>query len=651
MNIKTKFLIIFILFFAFVVFNNSDSLAFSQTYTGMNFTNPKNKKTITNITLSLNIADEYFVNFDNIYAYCLPSNNGYLQINIVIGNGSIKDVNENGSRLVFGINPYDPVKYCLRAFIRGDAFNLSELSDNSCISLTVPYEAPKDSEYGIIEPAIGSVYDFNQTYRFFSTCDISSKNGVFYEKNLDYNPVIPVEPDKLNLFELNLKDLDYNNQEHLFNICTYTDSPYYDELMGYYNGNSQYFIYMTDYQRVMTYEERENDNSYKYGSYLISGYIDFLIDEDAYAFYYPPTEEIRYRKSTWWTYQNTSEKQKYSDVSDFVKRFYFKLVYSEDTNDPHATIYEDNGALKYETELSEPEWIYFIGGSTNIRYAKYHKFLWVIPTNVMTLSDKYYYTGYLGEDGKREEEVDDIPFYRYNFDFSGGTTKTFFTSDPTYEQDIMNTYDDLMLDYLERDIQQDTSEGASYKQGQGYATSTFDYGQVTDDSTPEEDAQYFGQILTANNSSVDYTSDWTILDYLKNIYYALTGKGGDTSNITKSTDTLKNKFNFSNNIINNANEIKDFVANTQETHKYYLNINHKYLNGQVCVIDLSWYAPYKETVDAFICAFAYLAFIWHMFCILPSLISGASAGSYASDIQAYKETGFGRSSNIHKGGF
>ena len=138
----------------------------------------------------------------------------------------------------------------------------------------------------------------------------------------------------------------------------------------------------------------------------------------------------------------------------------------------------------------------------------------------------------------------------------------------------------------------------------------------------------------------------TIIQGISSLFNGDDGSSVVTS-ITETTDTITNKFSFKDNLISNANEIRDFIVNTQATHKYYLNINHKYLSGNICIIDLSWYEPYKPTVDAFICAFAYLAFMWHMFKILPSLISGASAGSYVSEISTYSHTGDGRSANIH----
>jgi cellulose synthase/poly-beta-1,6-N-acetylglucosamine synthase-like glycosyltransferase len=42
-------------------------------------------------------------------------------------------------------------------------------------------------------------------------------------------------------------------------------------------------------------------------------------------------------------------------------------------------------------------------------------------------------------------------------------------------------------------------------------------------------------------------------------------------------------------------------------------------------IDLSWYAPYKPTVDKVIIGFAYGGFFWIMFMRLPDIISGSGA--------------------------
>ena len=53
-----------------------------------------------------------------------------------------------------------------------------------------------------------------------------------------------------------------------------------------------------------------------------------------------------------------------------------------------------------------------------------------------------------------------------------------------------------------------------------------------------------------------------------------------------------------------------------------MSFNHEYLSGTYKIIDLSWYAPYKEYGDNIICMFAYLIFIWHIFTKASSTING-----------------------------
>lgn len=42
--------------------------------------------------------------------------------------------------------------------------------------------------------------------------------------------------------------------------------------------------------------------------------------------------------------------------------------------------------------------------------------------------------------------------------------------------------------------------------------------------------------------------------------------------------------------------------------------------GEVEVLDLSWYTPFKERLDNLISGFLWLGYIWHLFKIAPSLL-------------------------------
>lgn len=56
------------------------------------------------------------------------------------------------------------------------------------------------------------------------------------------------------------------------------------------------------------------------------------------------------------------------------------------------------------------------------------------------------------------------------------------------------------------------------------------------------------------------------------------------------------------------------------------NANSKYnYGGKVAYIDLSFYAPYKPTVDKIILAISYIFFFMAMYKNIPSIINGTSA--------------------------
>ena len=40
------------------------------------------------------------------------------------------------------------------------------------------------------------------------------------------------------------------------------------------------------------------------------------------------------------------------------------------------------------------------------------------------------------------------------------------------------------------------------------------------------------------------------------------------------------------------------------------------------VLDLSWYAPYKERVDGIVSGFLWLLFLWGLFKTAPGILSG-----------------------------
>lgn len=100
----------------------------------------------------------------------------------------------------------------------------------------------------------------------------------------------------------------------------------------------------------------------------------------------------------------------------------------------------------------------------------------------------------------------------------------------------------------------------------------------------------------------------------------------------------------------------EVITNTESSPKYSMNISSKWYSGEVTIVDLSWYAPYKELGDNIICIFAYLSFLWNIFIRLPDIIQGAGAAAYDTadssamlrEIKDYKSSGLGRSRFIKR---
>lgn len=97
--------------------------------------------------------------------------------------------------------------------------------------------------------------------------------------------------------------------------------------------------------------------------------------------------------------------------------------------------------------------------------------------------------------------------------------------------------------------------------------------------------------------------------------------------VNNLVDSVKSHFGFIDTINNTVEVIKDMFNNTSELPKVDITLKeNKWYSGKITVIDLSWYAPYKEYGDLIISAFIYVFFLWRIFVKLPGIINGASGG-------------------------
>lgn len=122
--------------------------------------------------------------------------------------------------------------------------------------------------------------------------------------------------------------------------------------------------------------------------------------------------------------------------------------------------------------------------------------------------------------------------------------------------------------------------------------------------------------------------------------------------ITAIKNIVENKFDFIFSIKTAINSLEDMFNNIGNAPKFTLSLGAtKYTVAQdYTIIDLSWYAPYKQYGDLILTGFIYLFFLWRLFINVPSIINGIGGAIQSdymvSDIQAYSKFGIGRSSSL-----
>lgn len=78
-------------------------------------------------------------------------------------------------------------------------------------------------------------------------------------------------------------------------------------------------------------------------------------------------------------------------------------------------------------------------------------------------------------------------------------------------------------------------------------------------------------------------------------------------------------------------------SDTSELPKMTITLpENKWKSGEVTLIDLSWYAPYKQYGDMIISAFIYVFFVWRTFIHLPSIINGVGGSVESISSSDYK---------------
>lgn len=61
------------------------------------------------------------------------------------------------------------------------------------------------------------------------------------------------------------------------------------------------------------------------------------------------------------------------------------------------------------------------------------------------------------------------------------------------------------------------------------------------------------------------------------------------------------------------------------TSKFNLDIESDYYEGEVTILDLAWYVPFKPYGDLVFTGFAYVLFVWRLYKSIPNIINGVAS--------------------------
>ncbi len=129
-----------------------------------------------------------------------------------------------------------------------------------------------------------------------------------------------------------------------------------------------------------------------------------------------------------------------------------------------------------------------------------------------------------------------------------------------------------------------------------------------------------------------------LIDLFKNLFNTLFIPNQE--NLQSKVNTLKAKFGFIDTINNIISNVFNIVNNTDSQASLSINIpDNRTGITNLTIIDLSWYAPYKQYGDMVITCLIYLFFIWRIYINLPNILGGVSSLSTDIISSSYKKEG------------
>lgn len=122
-----------------------------------------------------------------------------------------------------------------------------------------------------------------------------------------------------------------------------------------------------------------------------------------------------------------------------------------------------------------------------------------------------------------------------------------------------------------------------------------------------------------------------LIDLLKTLLYELFVPSQES--IENLFGPIQEKFAFIDEIKIYITQLQDMFESVEEAPSLTINVNSKYYEGDLKILDLSFFAPYKKYSDMLITAFVYILFAWRLITHLPAIINGFAVG--AQETSAY----------------
>lgn len=129
-------------------------------------------------------------------------------------------------------------------------------------------------------------------------------------------------------------------------------------------------------------------------------------------------------------------------------------------------------------------------------------------------------------------------------------------------------------------------------------------------------------MLSYINPFSDNFFGYKIIELLKNSLTSLFLPSEDR--INGLVDSVKSKFSFIDSVKNSITDVQSVLQGAEESPSLTIHVKQtKYTAEQdLKIIDLSWYAPYKNYGDIILTGFIYALFFWRIYIKLPNIISG-----------------------------